>query len=117
MNIRRLDILEVDLQGALGSEQTNKRPCVVVSNELCNKHSPTIIIMPLTTKDSKRNIPTHTLVKKTDAVGLRYDSTFLGEQPRTIDRKRIIRKVGRITNLDAANKVDKACYDAFFYQS
>lgn len=44
---------------ALGSIQGKSRPYLVVSNDLCNKHSPVIHMAPLTSQNKKNNQPTH----------------------------------------------------------
>lgn len=60
-----------------GSLQGGLRPCVVVSNDLANKHSPVITCCPTTTR-RKKPLPTH--VKLMAGNGLKADSTVLCEQ-------------------------------------
>ena len=47
-----------------GSIQGCMRPVVVVSNNMANKHSTIITVVPLSTKNllKKRNLPTHVFV-------------------------------------------------------
>ena len=55
MKIRRGDILYADLGGQYqGSMQGGMRPVVVVSNNMANKHSTVITVVPLSTKSLKR---------------------------------------------------------------
>lgn len=57
MKIRRGDILYVDLGVQYqGSIQGSMRPVVVVSNNMANKHSTVITVVPLSTKINKREI-------------------------------------------------------------
>lgn len=113
--INRYDLLLVDFGSAIGSEQANVRPAVVVGNEASCTFSPIIIVMPFTSSKTKANIPTHQLVKAEDG-GLLADSTLIGEQPTPIDRRRIRKHLGKISNQGNKDKIDKACYDAFFYR-
>lgn len=117
MKVQRFDILKVDLSDAKGSEQGKIRPCVVVGNELSLKYSPVILIMPLTKVSKNKYLPTHKIIKTTDAIGLSYDSTLIGEQPRPVDRERIRRKLGCVTNDNCKKQIDQACVDAFFFGS
>lgn len=59
MKIRRGDILYADLGGQYqGSMQGGMRPVVVVSNNMANKHSSVITVVPLSTKIfKKKNLP------------------------------------------------------------
>lgn len=117
MTIDRFDILMIDLSDAKGSEQGKIRPCVVVGNEPSCQYSPVIIVMPLTHKMNKPQIPTHRLISTNDTQGLQQYSILLGEQPKSIDRMRIKRKIGKITSDKAKNMIDQACIDAFFYNN
>jgi mRNA interferase MazF len=94
--IKRGDIFYARLNPVVGSEQGETRPVLVVQNNLGNKYSPTIVIVPITGKLKKNSLPTHVNVPKD--VGLEFDSLALVEQIRTIDRIRICEYIGRIGN-------------------
>ena len=81
--IRRGEIYYIDLSPSQGSEQGGLRPCVIVQNNRGNEHSPTTIVVPLTTK-SKKLLPTHKVVRE----GTK-NSIALCEQVRTVDKSRI----------------------------
>lgn len=112
-NILKNDIIKVDLSGSVGSEQGKIRYAVVIQNNMGNIHSSTTIIMPLTHVIKGLHIPTHALIKKTKENGLKVDSMLLGEQMRVVSEKRIIEKVGRITNSNTLNEIRRV-YDANF---
>ena len=112
-NILKNDIIKVDLSGAIGSEQGKIRYAVVIQNNMGNIHSSTTIIMPLTHVIKGLHIPTHALIKKTEENGLKVDSMLLGEQMRVISEKRIIEKVGKITD-DESLKEIRRVYEANF---
>lgn len=96
-NIKRGEIYYADLRPVVGSEQGGIRPVLIVQNDVGNKYSPTTIVVMLTSKQ-KNNIPTHVDIHKNELNGLGMDSTALCEQFRTIDKKRIKNKIGRIDN-------------------
>ena len=45
--IERGDVYYADLAGGIGSEQKGIRPVVIVQNNMGNKHSTTLIIVPI----------------------------------------------------------------------
>lgn len=98
MDIRRYDIVEVDLGQAVGSEQGGRRPVLIIQNDCGNKYSTTTIVMPMSSKLKSLNQPTHTLIKRSVDTGLKTDSVLLGEQMRVISSQRIIRKIGTVTD-------------------
>ena len=66
----------------------------IIQNDKGNEHSPTTIVASITSQE-KRYLPTHVIVKPYQS-GLNKVSTILMEQIRTIDKSRIISKVGHI---------------------
>lgn len=113
MKVKRYDVVQANLSGSIGSEQGGIRPVLVIQNNIGNLHSSTTIVMPLSSKNKNPNQPTHTLIKKSSANGLTMDSILLGEQMRVISNKRIIKKLGTIT--DEKEKIEiRRVYDANF---
>jgi len=93
--IKRGDVYFADLSPVVGSEQGGQRPVLIVQNDIGNKYSPTVIVSAITARISKAKLPTHVEVKKDD-VGLLKDSVVLLEQVRTIDKRRLIQKLGAL---------------------
>lgn len=86
--IKRGDIFYATLDPVIGSEQGGTRPVLTISNNTGNRHSPTIIVVPITSRThTKAKFPTHTEVKDFDK--LDKDSIILLEQIRTIDKQRL----------------------------
>jgi len=106
MSIKRGDIFYVDLNPIKGSEQAGRRPVIVIQNNVGNKMSPTVIIAPLTTKKFSKEYPTNVHIKKGTA-NLKEDSVILLSQIRTIDKKRLERKIGSLFG-EILIKVDEA---------
>lgn len=91
--IKRGDIYYADLNPVVGSEQGGTRPVLIISNDMGNKYSPTVIVAAITSRAySKVRLPTHTQV--TDFEGLDKESVVLLEQIRTLDKKRLIKYMG-----------------------
>ncbi|MBQ2695675.1 MAG: type II toxin-antitoxin system PemK/MazF family toxin [Clostridia bacterium] len=95
MVVKRGDIFYADLSPVLGSEQGGVRPVLVVQNDVGNKFSPTVIIAAITSQINKAKLPTH-LEITADEFGLSKDSVILLEQIRTIDKKRLRERIGRL---------------------
>lgn len=97
MEIKRGDIFLVDCEPVKGSEQGGVRPCLIIQNDLGNKYSPLTIIAPITSKKFTKNYLTNVFLKKEDA-GLDKESTIMLNQIRTIDKKRIVKKIGKLNS-------------------
>ena len=57
--ISRGDIYYADLRPVIGSEQGGIRPVLILQNNVGNRHSPTVIAAPITSKMGKPRLPTH----------------------------------------------------------
>lgn len=104
MNIKRGEIYYADLKLAIGSEQRGIRPVLIVQNDIGNKYSPSTIVVAITSQ-VKRQLPTHVNIHSSEENGLKEDSTVLLEQVRTIDKCRIINKVGQLNQDDFNNVI------------
>jgi len=90
--IKRGEIYYADLSPVVGSEQGGTRPVLVISNDLGNYFSPTVIVAAVTAKMEKTSLPTHIDIEKTTK-GLDKDSVILLEQIRTVDKSRLKERV------------------------
>ena len=111
MNIKRGDIFYADLSPVKGSEQGGIRPVLIIQNNVGNRFSPTVIAAAITSKKSKALIPTHIKVEAKEN-GLLKNSVILLEQIRTLDKKRLKEKMGKL-DYKEMNKVDKALSISF----
>ena len=92
---RRGDIYYADLGDGIGSEQRGHRPVVIVSNDMGNKHSPTVIAVPLTSHFRRHSmLPTH--YPLSTECGLERPSVILTEQVDTMDKQRLGRFIGKV---------------------
>ena len=106
MKIKRGEVVLVNLEPVIGSEQGRIRPVLVIQNDISNEFSPTTIIAPITSKVYKKEYPTNVFIPKQNSK-LDKDSTILLNQIRTIDKFRIIKKISNLNNF-IMKKVDLA---------
>ena len=111
MNIQRGDIFYADLSPVVGSEQGGVRPVLIVQNDIGNKYSPTVIAAAITSQTDKAKLPTH-IGLEAEGCGLSKSSVVLLEQVRTIDKKRLKEKMGKV-DLGYMNKVNHAISVSF----
>lgn len=93
-NCLRGEIYYIDFGENMGSEENGIRPALVIQNDLANKFSTTTIVAAITTKDKKREIPTHYKIDK--ECGVKKDSVVLLEQIKTIEKSRIEKYMGKL---------------------
>lgn len=107
MKIRRNMIVWAELKNYGRCVQTGIRPCLIVSNDIANVHSPVFTVIPGTTQDKKKDFPVHVKVKPDDVKGRLYkDTVFMGEQMCTIGESQIIDVLGYIKNDDVIKQVN-----------
>ena len=111
MNVRRGEIYYADLSPVVGSEQGGIRPVLIVQNDVGNRYSPTVIAAAITSQREKSKLPTH-IELDPHSCGLSRDSTVLLEQIRTIDKRRLKERMGRIDE-GAMGKIDRALTISF----
>ncbi len=104
MVVKRGDVFYADLDPIIGSEQGGVRPVLIVQNNVGNKYSPTLVVLPISSA-KKTHLPTHICI--CGAKVLPKDSVIMAEQIRTIDRKRLQKYVGSV-DLEMMKKVEKA---------
>jgi len=105
-DIKRGDIFLANLEPIKGSEQGGIRPVLIIQNDVFNLYSPTTIIAPFTSKIPSKKYFTSLLISK-EELKMKKDSTILLNQIRTIDKKRIIKKIGELDKF-LMNQVNKA---------
>ena len=92
----RGDIYYADMEPHIGSEQGGTRPVVVLQNDVGNRYAPTLIVATVTSRTGKKKYqPTHVLIAHNTA--FEKPSVVQLEQIFTIDKSRIQRFLGRLT--------------------
>lgn len=97
--------------GTVGSEQgthangSDLTPVILISNDIGNKFSPTVIVAIITSKLTKAKMPTHVELHK--EIGLEKDSVVLLEQIKTIDKQRLKKFCTKVSR-DKMEEIDRA---------
>lgn len=96
-SVRTFDVWLADLPETGGSSvQHGTRPVVVVSNDMANRYSPAISVVPLTSNLYKKALPTHVFLR---VPGLEKASLALCEQVTTVDKNCLIRRLATVDQL------------------
>lgn len=110
VTVKRGEIYYADLSPVVGSEQGGLRPVLIVQNDVGNKFSPTVIAAAITSQKEKSRLPTH--IELEIGCGLAKDSVVLLEQIRTIDKKRLKEKMGKVGD-DSMTQINQALSVSF----
>lgn len=95
-SIKRGDLWTTDLRPGQGFEVSKKRPCLIVSNNIVNRISPTVVIIPLSSQIYKILGPERLFIAKKESK-LVKDSVILVTQIRAIDKTRLIEPISSIS--------------------
>jgi mRNA interferase MazF len=106
MNIKRGEIYLAALDPVVGKEISKTRPVVIVSNDKNNEFSGTVTVLPVTSKNLKRIYPFEVFLSKGSG-NLPKDSKVKADQIRTLDKRRIIRVIGKLRK-DEIDEIEKA---------
>ncbi len=102
----------VDLDPTVGTEIAKTRPVVIISNDLGNRHSPRVIVAPITSRRVTRVYPFEVLIPAGEG-GLPQTSKALLNQIRTVDKARLRGWIGtlpmpRMLEIDRAIRLSLA---------
>jgi mRNA interferase MazF len=89
MVVNRFDVYLISLDPTVGSEIQKTRPCLIVSPDEMNRHIRTVIVAPMTT--AGKDYPTRVSCKFK-----RKKGQIVLDQIRTIDKTRLVKKLGSI---------------------
>lgn len=111
----RGEIWLVNFDPTIGAEIKKTRPALIIQNDVSNKHSPITIVAAITSKYDEKLYPTEVFIAENEA-GLTQDSVVLLNQIRSIDRRRLIKRIGQINEktlkkIDLAIKISLALID------
>jgi mRNA interferase MazF len=95
----------VSFDPALGAEIQQTRPALILQNDIGNQHSPVTIVAAITSNVGRQG-PTGVLVKAPEG-GLTVDSIVLLNQIRTVDKRRVVKRLGAV-RATTMKQVDQA---------
>jgi mRNA interferase MazF len=96
MKIRQYEIWIADLNPRFGTETGKTRPVVIIQTDLLNKYHPSTIICPITT-NVKLNAEILRVHLTKGSAKLKEDCDIMIDQIRAIDNKRLLKKIGELT--------------------
>ena len=105
------EIYLVNFDPTVGHEVKKKRPALILSNNIHNQYSPLVTVAPLSSNTNKV-YPFEVYVPK-KLTGLNENSKIMIIQLRSIDKKRLINKIGNIEDKEITNKINKAISEHF----
>ena len=96
----------MSLDPTVGAEIQKTRPAVVIQNDVANRRSPITIVAAITSQFDEPIYPTEALIRAPDG-GLGVDSVVLLNQIRSVDRGRLVRRLG-VLSTRSMHEVDRA---------
>jgi mRNA interferase MazF len=103
---RKGDYIALSFDPQSGHEQKGRRPAIVVSNDLFNRHTGLAIVCPIT--NTRRDHPFHVAIADTEKI----EGVVMVEQVKSIDfRARKARRIARAQSaiLDEVLSILDAC--------
>ena len=94
---KRGDIFLVNFDPTLGAEIRKTRPALVLQNDIANRSSPITIVAAITSKFDETLYPTEILIPAQGKAGLSVDSVVLLNQLRSVDKKRLVKRLGKLS--------------------
>lgn len=95
-NPHRGEVYLVSFDPTVGHEMKKTRPALVIQNDMGNRHSPLTIVAAITSKLSLVPYPVEVVVPPSAANGLAVPSAIRLDQIRTIDKRRLIKRLGTV---------------------
>jgi mRNA interferase MazF len=106
----RWDLFAADLEPTVGSEQAGeRRPVLVVSNDRANAAFRVVTVIPLTKQEGKRReVYPFEVLLPAGVAGNPLDSIAMPQQVRTIDKARLLERLGSLTSRRLRGAVEDA---------
>src|SRR3989338_5922858 len=95
INPRRGELYLVNFDPTVGSEIKKIRPALILQNDVANRYSPVTIVAALGSQFIKPIYPAEVLIEP-PAGGLLQSSVVLLNQIRTIDKQRLVHRIGML---------------------
>ena len=105
--LRRGEIYLSSFDPTVGREIKKTRPALVIQNDIGNRYSSVTIVAAITSTISPVPYPVEVVVQPTAANGLEVPSSIRLDQIRSVDRQRLVRRLG-VVDSASISKVDEA---------
>ena len=103
----RGEIWLVSLEPVVGHEIGKTRPALIISNDRNNQFAPTITVLPITS-NIKKIYPFETFITKRES-NLPVDSKIKSNQIRTVDKKRLVKLIGNVSE-EKIKEIERALF-------
>jgi mRNA interferase MazF len=103
---KRGEVYLVNFDPTTGAEIQKTRPALVVQNDVANRHSPITIVAAIISQFDESFYPTEVLIQPPEG-GLSIPSVVLINQIRSVDKRRLVRRLGVLTPA-TMERVDRA---------
>ena len=107
----RGEVYLVNFDPTVGAEVKKTRPALILQNDIANRHSPITIVAAITSQFDETLYPTEVLIRAPEG-GLTVDSVVLLNQIRSLDKQRLIRRLGAIKPA-TMKQVEQALFISF----
>lgn len=101
----------VNFDPTIGAEIKKTRPALIVQNDIANRYSPITIVAAITSRFEAPLYPTEVLIRAPEG-GLGTDSAVLVNQIRSIDKRRLVKRVGDLRP-ETMRRVERAILISF----
>ena len=90
----------------VGAEIRKTRPALVLQNDIANRYSPITIVAAISSRSEETLYPTEVFIKAGEG-GLKVDSVALLNQIRSIDKRRLVSRLGGLKEM-TMRRVERA---------
>ena len=92
---RRGEVYLISFDPTLGAEIRKTRPGLILQNDVANRYSPVTIVAAISSHFEEPLYPTEVLIREPEG-GLRRDGVVLLNQIRSVDKRRLVKRLGRL---------------------
>ncbi|HAO20835.1 MAG TPA: PemK family transcriptional regulator [Desulfobacteraceae bacterium] len=108
---KRGEVFLVNFDPTIGAEIKKTRPALILQNDISNEYSSVTIVAAITSRFDETLYPTEVLIHAPEG-GLSNDSVILLNQIRSIDKQRLIKRLG-LLKPDTMKRADLALQISF----
>lgn len=98
-------VVQAQLDPVRGSEQSGRRPVLIVSREAANLALSVVVVLPLTTRRAGRSVHISEVFLPSGIAGQPNDSVVMAQQIRTLAKERLLSSCGYLQDEDLKHQV------------
>ena len=117
MSVKKWAIYYANIDPVIGSEQGKSRPVLIISEDEINSLLNIVNVLPITSRKTGRQIYPNEVLILPNNFGLEKESIILCHQIRTLDKQRLSKLQGQITDIEKQNEIIEAlCFQLGIYK-